>query len=306
MSKLYACVTIDTEPDCSVTWRKKEPYTFTSVTHGMPDLLRPLFVKQGVHPVYFTAPSVASSPECCEILKQEIDLGSEIGNHLHGEEIESQDIHHKTFACNDYTDAEEYSRIKTLDEIIQKNLKVKPVSYRAGRYGCDINTIRSLERLAYQIDSSVTPGINWTSRGGPDFSAAPGQPYFIDSSGASICEQTSKGKILEVPVTVSGKRFPLLPDKWFLYRWLRPSFMFGFELKLLIDSLMRQYHENECVVLCILFHSVEVIPNASPYVRSVSAQRMFLKRLDNLLETLKQKGFEFRTLREIYSRYQKV
>ena len=103
--------------------------------------------------------------------------------------------------------------------MIAKNIGVRPVSYRAARFGADLDTIKSLEKLGYKVDSSVTPQINWSSSGGPNHSKAPQQPYFV-STDAFYSPGTST--ILEVPISISKKRFFLLPDKWFFYRWLDP------------------------------------------------------------------------------------
>ena len=46
------CITIDTEPDCDVHWRRSRPLTFESVTFGIPSILRPVWDKFGIKPVY--------------------------------------------------------------------------------------------------------------------------------------------------------------------------------------------------------------------------------------------------------------
>ncbi len=75
----------------------------------------------------------------------------------------------------------ESAKIKNLTELIENKLGVRPVSYRAARYGADLDTIKALEKLGYKVDSSVTPEISWQSQGGPDHSRAPKQPYFISA-----------------------------------------------------------------------------------------------------------------------------
>ena len=180
------CITIDTEPDCDIHWKRSSPLTFDSVTSGIPNLLRPIWNKYGIKPVYFVSPEVVQNENCCEALKKELRLGSELAAHLHAEYIQPQQKYEnfaatpsKDYPCFACTTEIEFEKIKNLTDLIEKNLGVRPVSYRAARYGADLDTIKSLEKLNYKVDSSVTPDTDWSYQGGPDHSKAPHQPYFI-------------------------------------------------------------------------------------------------------------------------------
>jgi hypothetical protein len=295
------CITIDTEPDCDIHWKRSQPLTFESVLSGIPDILRPIWNTYGIKPVYFVSPEVISNKQCCEILKNEIKSGAEIGTHLHSEYIEPQVKHNEAagtvsneFPCFAYDDNVEFEKIRNLTDLIKLNLNVQPVSYRAARYGADLATIKSLEKLGYKVDSSVTPGINWFSAGGPDHSAAPHQPYSVSSENLYA---GGNMKILEVPVTIWKKRFPLLPDKWLLYRWLRPTIMTVFEMKRIVN----EFNRLENPVLNMMFHSMEIIPGKSPYVRTGFEQKLFLRRLEKIIKYIIKKGFENKTLEMIYA-----
>jgi hypothetical protein len=295
------CVTIDTEPDCDVQWRRSQPLAFESVTIGIPEILRPMWDKFKVTPVYFVSPEVVESDLCCQALKDEIRCGAEIGTHLHGEYIEPKRKYQviagttsDEFPCYAYDTAVEYEKIKNLTALIEKNLGARPVSYRAARYGADLDTIKALEKLGYRVDSSVTPGISWRNQGGPDHRQAPKQPYFISpqdfySPGAS--------DILEVPITISGKRVPFLTGKWMYYRWLRPTHMTAFEMRSLVAEFARIYDEP---VLNMMFHSMEVLPGKTPFVRTKLGQKMYLNRLNSTLKYIMKNGYQSRTLRQIY------
>jgi hypothetical protein len=297
----FLCVTIDTEPDCDIHWKRSDPLTFESVLSGIPDILRPLWNKYDIKPVYFVSPEVVQNDDCCEALKQEIRLGAEIGAHLHSEYIEPQRKYESfagtrsdEFPCFAYSREIELVKIKNLTELIAKKLGVNPVSYRAARYGADLDTIKSLGKLGYKIDSSVTPGIDWSSHGGPNHSRAPKQPYFIS---AKDYYSMGESGVLEVPITILGKRFVFLPDRWVYYRWLRPTHMTAFEMKMLAGEFVRSYAEP---VLNLMFHSMEVVPGRTPFVRTKLGQRMYLNRLASILKYLAKMGFESRTLAEIY------
>jgi hypothetical protein len=158
-----------------------------------------------------------------------------------------------------------------------------------------LDTIKALEKLGYKVDSSVTPDTDWRSYGGPDHSRSPKQPYFI-----SRTDYYSAGdsKILEVPITVSGKRLPFLPGMWMFYRWLRPTHMTAFEMKSLISEFARSYPSP---VLNLMFHSMEVLPGKTPFVRTKLGQKMYLCRLNSILRYMTKMGFESKTLAEVYS-----
>ena len=296
------CITIDTEPDCDIHWKRSQPLTFESITFGIPSILRPIWDKFGIRPVYFVSPEVVENDECCQTLKDEIARGAEIGTHLHSEYIEPQKKHEDIsgtasdeFPCFAYDAEIESAKIKNLTELIEKKLGVRPVSYRAARYGADLDTIKALEKLGYKVDSSVTPGVSWTRQGGPDHSRSPKQPYFISQTDYY---SSGNSKILEVPITVSGKRLLFLPGRWMFYRWLRPTHMTALEMKSLVAEFARNYPSP---VLNMMFHSMEVLPGKTPFVRTKLGQKMYLCRLNSILRYMIKRGFESKTLAEVYS-----
>lgn len=296
------CITIDTEPDCDIHWKRSQPLVFESVLSGIPDILRPIWNTNNIKPVYFVSPEVINNEQCCQILKNEIKSGAEIGAHLHSEYIEPQMKYNQAggtvsseFPCFAYSDDVEYEKIKNLTGLIKQKLNIQPISYRAARYGADLATVKSLEKLGYKVDSSVTPNINWSSVGGPDHSTAPKQPYFVDNENLY---KSGSMKILEVPITISKRRLPFLPDKWMSYRWLRPTHMTAFEMKRLVNEFLANF-ENP--VLNMMFHSMEIIPGKTPFVRTKPGQKLYLHRLKKIIQYMTEKGVENKTLDMIYN-----
>lgn len=274
--------------------------TFESVLTGIPQILRPLWDRYAVNPVYFVSPEVVENDRCCAVLKHEADLGAEIGTHLHSEFITPEKKYEnyagmlsKEYPCFAYSDKIERTKIENLTDAIHTKIGTRPVSYRAARYGADINTIKALEQLGYSVDSSVTPCIDWRKRGGPDHSAGPDQPYFISRD-----NYYSQGdmRILEVPITIAGKRLPVLPDNWLFYRWLRPTHMTAREMKALVRLFCRRYEKP---TLNMMFHSMEIIPKKTPFVRTKFERRLYLNRLEKIIRHLNNTGFESKTLQEI-------
>jgi len=285
-------VTIDTEPDCDISWRRSSPLAFSSVTEGIPGLLRPLWDRYGTRPVYFVSPEVVRDDGCCRVLASEIRNGAVIGAHLHSEYIEPEATIHDPagrvsgeFPCYAHSTEIEFEKIRNLTLLIQERLGYQPVWYRAARYGADIDTIRSLSRLGYRYDSSLTPGIDWSAIGGPDHSRAPLQPYWVSDDDLYTPAPEGAGTgIMEYPVTIRGKRLgPLgrfLPNNWLFYNWLRPTHMSVLEQKKIMKNIQREYSEP---VFVLMFHSMEIMINKTPFVRNRIMQKRFLKNLEAII-----------------------
>jgi len=307
--KMYCTITIDTEPDCTTKWTRSNPLTFESIEKWIPELLTPLFDKYNVKPVYFVSPEPLYFDKPTKVLKDLVEHWKcEIWNHLHSEYIEPEKKWEKfdwtdsnAYLCFDYSDEIEFGKLKNYHNFIKERLWVEPVSYRAARYWADINTIRSLKKLWYKVDSSVTPWIDWSKQWGPNFKNFSNQPYWVDENNFS--KDSDKKEILEVPISIWWKRFPFLPDKWLFYKWLRPTHMTVFEQKNLIKEIIKENKNKEIVVLNIMFHSMEIIPNATPFVRSKLEQKLYLNRLEWIIKYIQKIWWEFKTLEEIYNLY---
>ena len=278
-------ITLDTEMDADIHWKKKEPVGFSSILTGIPTIYRPLWDKHNICPIYFVSPEVVENDACCEILKKEIKNGAIIGAHLHPEYIDPDreqlcNIETEKFPCFGYPYEIEKEKIKNLRDLIRQKLGYNPIWYRAARFGADEDTMKILDELGFKYDSSFTPGIDWSLKGGPDHSKSLVYPFKI-----------KERDITEYPVTIAGKRFgvlgKVLPNHWLFYRWLRPTHMTLLEEKHLIDELSRKGVEN----LVLMFHSMEIMINKTPYVRNKWMQKYYLWRLDKTIGYAKKKGY---------------
>lgn len=284
--RLY--ITIDTEMDADIHWKKIWPPEYTSIYEGIPRFFRPMWDKYGIHPIYFLSPEILMDDKCCEIFKNEIKEGAVIGAHLHPEYIEPEigyEMGRQTktplFPCHDCSYEVEKAKLENLTKRIEKQLGVRPVWYRAARFGADEDTYKILDELGYKYDSSVTPGIDWSDRGGVDYSDFSKENYIIEGT-----------KIKEIPVTVMGKRWSffgrIFPDRWLFYRWLRPTHMTFVEMK----NMIKEVENVEEQELVMMFHSMEIMIKKTPYVRSRFMQKYFLWRLDKILSYAKKAGYK--------------
>ena len=280
MKRIY--VTLDTEMDNDTHWGKHYPPEYSSIIEGIPKMLRPIWNRYQVHPIYFVSPEVLYDARCVAVLKDEIQKGAVIGAHLHPEYIQPDSIWGKgieketaKYPCFDYPDNVEKQKLKNLTEMIQEKLGVTPVWYRAARFGADENTVRILRELGYRYDSSVTPRIDWTSKGGPNHSKASVRSYRISKKclQKKARQEMDFSGIIEKPVTIYGKRWGfigcILPDNWLFYQWLRPTHMTYWELRRIVRRMDKE-GLNEGVMM---FHSMEIRINKTQYVRTRWMQR---------------------------------
>lgn len=293
--KGYLYVTVDTEMDADIHWKKKNPPQFSSVLVGIPQILRPIWDQYKINPVYFVSPEVAENEKCCRILRAEIKKGAVIGAHLHPEYIEpckknmaEADI--ECFPCTAYASKVEKAKIQNLLKLIQDKLGVRVEWYRAARFGADKDTIQILKELGIKYDSSLTPGIDWTSMGGPNHKSTPLYSYCMNGQDIYTAGKLREG-IREFPVTIMGKRWGilgrLLPDRWLFYRWLRPSHMTYAEQKHMIRELKKDGIQN----IVMMFHSMEVMVGKTPYVRSKWMQKYYIWRLKKTIGYAVKKGY---------------
>lgn len=293
--KGYLYVTIDTEMDANVHWKKESPPQFSSVLVGIPQILRPIWDRYKIKPIYFVSPEVAENEACCKVLRMEVKKGAVIGAHLHPEYIEpykknmtEADV--ECFPCVAYTSEVEKEKIQNLLKLIQDRIGVRVEWYRAARFGADKDTIRILKELGIKYDSSFTPGIDWTSMGGPNHKRAPLNSYCISDQNIYTACNIPEG-IREFPVTIMGKRFGvlgrLLPDRWLFFRWLRPSHMTYIEQKHMIWKLKKDKVRN----IVIMFHSMEVMVGKTPYVRTEWMQKYYIWRLKKTIEYAVKNGY---------------
>lgn len=300
MTQVLLVITIDTEGDCQKeSWEKSNPLTFKSVTEGIPYILQPLFNQFNAAPTYLISPEVINHKEGVKALKSLVGK-HELGAHLHGEYIEPEQKYPYPAGTNAemyqclYSPEIELAKLRNLSELFKDKFGYPAVSFRAGRYGAGGNTIQSLEKLGYRIDTSISPHMVWRDNRGQkivDFTRAPEQPYFPDYQEII---KPGAGRVLEVPISI-------IKSWWRRPLWLRPSYASTRQMVKVITTLQLRYaNQPNPVVLNMMFHSMEVIPGISPLNKTWEETDAFLKRLTEVLEYCRANGVKFCTLSEIY------
>lgn len=185
-------ITIDTEEDNQWSLEKRLNPTLENIK-AIPEL-QGICDNYNAKPTYLVTYPVAKNKQSRKILKAILRSGGcEIGSHLHN------------WTCPPFTKADqeaaslhcklpyelERQKIKLLTETIKNSFGVRPVSFRAGRWGLGRSTVRIISKLGYKVDSSVLPYTDWSQIGGINFSAWNFMPRYLDGT-----------KLLEVPPSV--------------------------------------------------------------------------------------------------------
>jgi hypothetical protein len=167
---MYLIITIDTEED---NWGDYSPtgHALENIER-IPDLQQ-LLNEFNVKPTYLITYPVATDERAISILKGILDEGKcEIGSHCHPwntppfEEVNNKK---NSMLCNLPIDLQ-FNKISFLHQTIQNNFGITPISFRAGRWGFNQEVAKNLFRLGYQIDTSITPFVDWADFHGPAFS----------------------------------------------------------------------------------------------------------------------------------------
>ena len=292
----YLVITIDTEEEGLWTGMYRRRNNTVRNIEFLPRL-QSLFDRYSVTPTYLVDYPVATDHQSVRILRDILSQKKcEIGAHLHpwcNPPFEDDDCAH-----NHLGPQLQWEKLRTLVEVIQENLGIRPLSYRAGRWQFSEATLIPLERLGFLVDTSVTPLWKWERNTAISHFRAPRYPYLLART--DICKP-GESTILEVPVTITfNKAIPRSLELWIVSTpgifhlmgilkkfglrriWLRPGNLTLQEMRTAADCVM----QNGGPILNIMFHSSEIMPGASPYNETHKDVEDFLDRLDRLLEYL--------------------
>ncbi len=312
-------ITIDTEED---NWNRYSA-TDNPVTNieRIPALQR-LFDEYGVRPTYLVTYPVATNPRSVEILKRILDEGKcEIGMHCHPWNTPPFDekaviTERDTMLCN-LPEAVVHEKMSVLHEAICKNFGIVPVSFRAGRWGFGPAVARSLCRLSYKVDTSITAFTDWTQCDGADYRNIGPRPYRFSSE--NIFKEVKSGELLQVPASVGflqtnfnicNNVSKLLDGPFFqrcrtrgLFRRLKILNKTDFSPETstaqdMID-LAKRMQGLGFEYLNMFFHSNSLMAGLSPFVANREDELIFLKKIEKVVAFSTTAGITSLTLSQI-------
>jgi hypothetical protein len=194
---MHLTVTIDTEED---NWSDYASKPVLSNMEKIPELQK-LFDRYGVTPNYLVSYPVASDVRSVAILREIMESGRcEIGAHLHTwntPPFEEERTPRNTMLSN-LDERLQQRKLESLHSKISESFGIEPVTFRSGRWGFDGTVARTIRRMGYRVDTSVSPYGNWEIYHGPDFSAYSPKPHRIPVDGSGGADDW----VLEVPATI--------------------------------------------------------------------------------------------------------
>ena len=302
-------ITIDTEED---DWGEYRSSGFSMQAIRQLFRVQEIFDAYGAIPTYLVTYPVVQNVATRDFFLDNLASGRcEIGTHCHpwntppfDEAINARN----SMLCNlPYGLVKE--KIATLKEEISKTLGVDPVCFRAGRWGSGPDVAKAIHELGFSVDTSVTPYVDWSTSGGPDYRRAPTHAYRFKPD--DILTAAPGGSLLEVPVTIgilqpyealgrraiaAGSIARRLRIRGLLdvarivnLRWLSPELSTAREM----IALAKRYLLRNSTYLNMSFHSTTLVPGQTPFVRTQQDLEVFLRSIEALIKYVANEGVVF-------------
>lgn len=300
-SPLKGMVTIDVEPDS--VWDNTQSNSLENL-EGL-KRFHTLCSRHSIRPTYLVTYSVVSDTKSCKILESFlVDGNCEIGVHPHYWEtppINTDDKGKEPWVSSHYSDEILEEKLVNLIEIIKSRL-ITPVSHRSGRWGMESRQVNLLIDNGIEIDTSVTPGIDWSSTGAFDYTEFMQTPYFLNPSDFS---QSGHSQLLEIPCSIKPglKIFGMEKLRYVnaLMRrtrldpqWLRPSPEKNSEV---LKEVSRFCFKNYS--FCnLMTHSSEFQLACSPFWKTEASMEELFLQLEETFKYWNSLGVESVTLKE--------
>jgi hypothetical protein len=298
-------VSVDTEED---TWIPTRAGITVENVRELRRLSR-FFDKLQVRTTYFTTYQVAKRPWAVAVLREVCDGGrAEIGAHLHPWNTPpvQEPLSPRHTMMKNLAPELQLRKLEHLTSMLGDAFGAPPTAFRAGRFGLGAETVPALLACGYQVDSSVTPFVNWEATDdGPNFVGASLDAYRI-GTGRDLRVPAPDGPLVEIPITSGYNRFM---SRWWpgLHRLLhtRPAralhvagvaSRLGLAKRTVLSpeaesvrdmlAVSRGALEGGVRHLHLFFHSVALRAGLSPWTASAQdVERMYAK-IDSYLEGL--------------------
>lgn len=264
------------------------------------------FVAAGVPLTYLVDYPVASSALAIEVLGEVVKDGrSAIGTQLHP--WVNPPLEEEVNGFNSFTGnlplALQRAKLVALTDQVTRAFGKRPIIYRAGRYGIGPDTPALLAELGYRIDSSMRAGYDYSSEGGPDFTAVPNHAFHLAEGLVELPFST----VFTGHMRRGGAR--LHQKLGHFPRGIGVAARLGLLSRVALTPEDMPLHEAKEAVRVALgeglqllnfaFHSPSVEPGHTPYVRTQADLAAFLRWWDEMLALLDRLGVKSASVDEI-------
>ena len=309
LSRPLLLLTIDVEEDMP-GWTITDPVSVANI-RGL-ERVAELCGRLRVRPTYLCTYPVVKHPDSSALIRSLHERGDcEVGTHLHPwntppfapHTVRGVDEREVAYYCYEIEPDEFRAKLESLHAAITELTGAPPTSFRAGRFGIDESMMDALHDLGYEVDSSITPGVNHLldhgEVNGPNFRGAPRVPYRPSQNDIRV--RGDRG-LIEIPVGIGLTRHVPervrraylkaprkmhvrgLLSKDFLrvvdMAWLYPP---KFELRLMARAARTLVREGASV-LNVFLHSSELVTGAASLVNDEAALDRCYDRLRGILK----------------------
>jgi hypothetical protein len=298
---------IDTEEEFDWSAPFDRTATRVSVTDGMARFQR-YIADAGVKPVYVTDYAVIEDEAARALMRGWIaDDSADIGVHLHPwvNPPHQEEVNAFNSYAGNLPPALERAKLVALRDRIEERLGVRPVAYRAGRYGVGPHTAGLLEEAGFRLDSSVRSRFDYRGQHGPDFSGMPLHPYRAGPEGrlvelplstAYVGPLGAWGAQLHPRLQRAGRLAGAFSRLRLLSRVpLTPEGISATECCAAIDSLIAE----DVPILSFSFHSPTLEAGHTPYTRNAADLALFYRWWEIILSHLARRGIHALTQAEL-------
>ncbi len=255
-----------------------------------------VFDAHGVTPTYVVDYPVATDPAAAALLGGFARAGRcEIGAHLHPWVNPPDDGIRPIAPAMSYPanlgPVQERAKLAALTDAIEAGFGIRPVVYKAGRYGIGPATPALLASLGYRVDVSVVPHTDFSADGGPDFRGAPDVPVALASG---VVELPLSVHFVGAMACVGPRLHPRLAGR--AAARLRLA---GIAARLGLLERLRLSPEGHSLadlvrqtraalargtrVFMLTYHSSALLPGATSYVHSAAERDAFVATIDAYL-----------------------
>lgn len=263
------------------------------------------FAARGVGLTCMVDHPIATDPAAVAILGEVLADGrSAIGAQLHPwvNPPEGPPVTPFTSHAGNLPQAMEAAKIAALTDAIAAAFGVRPLAFRAGRYGMGPNTLGLLAAAGYRLDSSVRARFDYRGDGGPDYRACgnaawragalielPLTTVFTGAArrGGAVLypglERVPHGRGLAARTGLLN-RVPLTPE--------------GVPVGEALRAIERAVADGE-QLLVFSFHSPSLAPGHTPYVRDAADLAAFHRWWTLVLDRLATLGVRDASLAEV-------
>lgn len=297
--KKYFIITVDTEGDNLWNWKLGDNITTKNANYIL--RFQELCEKYNLIPVYLVNYEMVLCEEFVQIFKKKaIEKKCEIGMHLHAwntpPEYELENIYGGQPFIIEYSEEIIYKKHVFLKSLIEEKFGMTPVSYRAGRWATSKELFKTLDKLNFLVDCSITPGISHKNNKGRTIKGANNYTYYRDK-----IRRIGKN-LIEVPMTTiklhrfKGKNLKNKFRNLILGQelWLRTANNTYEELKKLIEIKEKKGSKY----LQFMIHSSELMAKGSPYFLTENSIEEHYNKLENLFKYIKRKDYSGISLKD--------